>query len=174
MGRLFDGFFRMVKATNKAALVLIYSVIIVVCFLAVVFRYVLNNSLTWAEELARYLFVALTFLGAAYVVPRNGHVSMDAIYLSLPEKARKVIDGIVAVCTVVFLVYVLRAMNQSMAIIARQRWSSLPLPMRIAYAPMTIGAALSLAYLFEMFVNKIRKQGRLDPSYRRVRDCQRG
>ncbi len=36
-------------------------------------RYVLNNSLFWAEELSRYLLAWLTFLGASVAYRRNVH-----------------------------------------------------------------------------------------------------
>ena len=151
--RLFDG----IRILNKWILVIFYAVIIAVCFAAVIFRYVFNDSLTWAEEFARYLFIALVFLGAAYVIPENGHLRMDVIYASLPRKARKVIDVVTAMCAVFFLLYALKAVWAGIGMIGRQRWSSLPLPMRLAYLPMLIGIALSLVYVLDMM---IRARGR--------------
>lgn len=43
-------------------------------------RYVLNFSFTWMEELARYLGVFVTFLGAALGVKYGAHFSMDLVY----------------------------------------------------------------------------------------------
>jgi TRAP-type C4-dicarboxylate transport system permease small subunit len=146
--RLFNG----IRKVNKWVLVIFYAVIIAVCFAAVIFRYVFNDSLTWAEEFARYLFIALVFLGAAYVIPENGHLRMDVIYASLPRKARKVIDVVTATCAVVFLGYALKAVWAGIEMIGRQRWSSLPLPMRLAYLPMLIGIALSLIYVLDMMI----------------------
>jgi TRAP-type C4-dicarboxylate transport system permease small subunit len=80
---------------------------------------VFNDSLTWAEEFARYLFIALVFLGAAYVIPENGHLRMDVIYASLPRKARKVIDVVTATCAVVFLGYALKAVWAGIEMIGR-------------------------------------------------------
>ncbi len=55
--------------------------LIVVC--QVFARYVLNHSLFWSEELARYLLVWLTFLGASTAYYRGMHPGVDVCYLRL-------------------------------------------------------------------------------------------
>lgn len=52
-------------------------------------RYVLNHSLFWSEELARYLLVWLTFLGSSVAYYRKVHPGIDIIYCRLPAPARK-------------------------------------------------------------------------------------
>ena len=53
-------------------------------FVQVFCRYVLDFSFSWSEELARYLGVFITFLGAALGVKYGLHFSMDLVY----EKVR--------------------------------------------------------------------------------------
>lgn len=60
----------------------------------VFFRYVLNHSLFWSEELARYLLVWLTFLGASVAYRRELHPGIDVLVVRLPTFIQKV----VAVC----------------------------------------------------------------------------
>ena len=150
-------FFNGLRGANKAVLIALYAVIIAICFVAVIFRYVLNDSLTWAEELSRYLFIAMVFLGAAYVVPENGHLRMDVIYLSLSHRVRRIIDIITVLCAVFFLTYAVKALWIGVLLVGRQRWSSLPLPMRWAYIPMLIGAILSFVYLVEIVLRNGRE-----------------
>ena len=50
-----------------------------VIILQVIFRYVLNHSLFWSEELARYLLVWLTFLGASSAYYRKVHPGIDLL-----------------------------------------------------------------------------------------------
>ncbi len=52
-------------------------------------RYVLNHSLFWSEELARYLLVWLTFLGATVAYHRGVHPGVDALTAHLPPAARR-------------------------------------------------------------------------------------
>ncbi|MEW6672858.1 MAG: TRAP transporter small permease [Thermodesulfobacteriota bacterium] len=52
-------------------------------------RYVLNHSLFWSEELARYLLVWLTFLGASVAYHRRAHPGIDTVTLLLPDNLKK-------------------------------------------------------------------------------------
>jgi TRAP-type C4-dicarboxylate transport system permease small subunit len=52
-------------------------------------RYVLNQSLFWSEELARYLLVWLTFLGASTAYRRQAHPGVDILYTRMPPKIRQ-------------------------------------------------------------------------------------
>ncbi len=55
----------------------------------VFFRYVLNHSLFWSEELARFLLVWLTFLGASSAYYRKVNPGVDFLYAKLPELLKK-------------------------------------------------------------------------------------
>ncbi len=56
----------------------------------VFFRYVLNHSLFWSEELARFLLVWLTFLGASCAYYRNLNPGVDLLYSKLSLKLQKI------------------------------------------------------------------------------------
>lgn len=55
-----------------------------VVILAVFFRYVLNSSLLWGEELARYMAIWLVFLGLSCAHRRSEHVSIKSLLGRLP------------------------------------------------------------------------------------------
>ena len=55
----------------------------------VFFRYVLNHSLFWSEELARFLLIWLTFLGASVAYHRRAHPGIDTFSLRLPASFKK-------------------------------------------------------------------------------------
>ena len=147
-----DRFFNGLRGANRAVLIALYAVIIAVCFVAVVCRYLLNDSLTWAEEFARYLFIAMVFLGGAYVIVEDGHLRMDVLYTSVPRVVRRAIDAITVACALFFLGSALAAIWAGLGIAGSQRWSSLPLPMQLAYLPMLIGIGLGLLYLVQLVI----------------------
>lgn len=75
------------QAVESALFVLGLSMAGVVCT-QVFFRYVLNDSLFWSEEVARYLLVWLTFLGATSAYHRGVHPRIESLAVLLPFKIR--------------------------------------------------------------------------------------
>jgi TRAP-type C4-dicarboxylate transport system permease small subunit len=57
----------------------------------VLYRYVLNHSLAWSDELGRYLFLWCVFLGATIGVKENLHPSFGSVVHSLPTRIRTVV-----------------------------------------------------------------------------------
>src|SRR5437763_5179365 len=65
------------------------AVMVVLVFGNVVLRYGFNSSITMSEELSRWLFVWMTFLGAVVAVRRHSHLGSDALVARLPLPAKK-------------------------------------------------------------------------------------
>jgi TRAP-type C4-dicarboxylate transport system permease small subunit len=71
-----------------------------VVFLQFFTRYVLNNSLGWTEEIARYLLILVTFVGSVTAMRKGSHIAVEALLVYLPREARHwtlvAVDGLVA------------------------------------------------------------------------------
>ena len=57
-------------------------------FLQVFTRYVLNDPLSWTEEVARYVYVYIVFLGASAAISDRTHVGIDYFAKALPVRAQ--------------------------------------------------------------------------------------
>ena len=68
----------------------------------VFFRYVLNQSLFWSEELARFLLVWLSFLGASVAYRRKVHPGIDVLTSRIPDIPRKLCAVIVHIVSLIF------------------------------------------------------------------------
>ncbi|GAA1819307.1 TRAP transporter small permease [Agromyces neolithicus] len=87
----------------------VLAVLCIIMFVALVFivalqvftREVLNNSAPWTEEAARYTFVVLAVLAAAYVFSERGHIAVEILIEKLPLRWQKVM-GIVNESIVIF------------------------------------------------------------------------
>lgn len=74
------------------------SVLIVICLVAmvlmvfgnVVMRYAFNSGIAVSEELSRWLFLWLIFLGASIAVHEQGHMGSDMVMEKLPPKWQKI------------------------------------------------------------------------------------
>jgi len=65
------------------------TALFLVVVLAVIGRYVFGRSLTWTEEVPRYLLIWISFLGAAACVARREHVGFDVLFNALPAPVRR-------------------------------------------------------------------------------------
>ncbi len=79
-----------------------FAVLIFACVLQVFTRFVLNNSLSWTEELARYAFIWSNFLGAAICTQKESHAAVTAVTDLLPAKAQTALK--IAVSLIIILV----------------------------------------------------------------------
>lgn len=89
---------RVSDTTNKIvsyAGVVIFVVLIFACVMQVFFRFVLNDSLSWTEELARYCFIWMHMLGASLLIESGGHATVTAVLDLIHGAARKVVDIII-------------------------------------------------------------------------------
>ncbi|MFT4782989.1 MAG: TRAP-type C4-dicarboxylate transport system permease small subunit [Paracoccaceae bacterium] len=60
---------------------------------AVFARFVLNDSVSWGEELPAHILAMLTFVGAAYLTRTNEHLGFDAVLRELPPRLKTVVMG---------------------------------------------------------------------------------
>ena len=66
------------------------AIMVVLVFGNVVLRYTANSGITVSEELSRWLFVWLTFMGAVVALREHGHLGTDVLVSRLPAAGKKV------------------------------------------------------------------------------------
>ena len=71
---------------------ILFVILIFACVAQVFFRFVLNNSLSWTEELARYCFIWMHMIGASLLIEANGHATVTVILDLMHGAVRKVFD----------------------------------------------------------------------------------
>jgi tripartite ATP-independent transporter DctM subunit len=81
---------------------LLIAVITGLVALQVLFRYVVNYTLPWSEELSRYLFLWGSLLGAVVALGRGAHLGVDSLVRRVPSGIRDLVARIVAVLVVAF------------------------------------------------------------------------
>ena len=69
---------------------LFLAVMVVLVFGNVVLRYAFNSGLTMSEEVSRWLFVWLTFMGAVVALREHGHLGTDVLVSRLPRLGKKI------------------------------------------------------------------------------------
>ena len=82
---------RILDWTLDRVTLLLLTILLLVVGAQIFARYVLNHSLFWSEELARYLFIYLVFLGAAIVLRREGHIQVSFFVEQLSPRLRRAV-----------------------------------------------------------------------------------
>lgn len=121
-------------------------------------RYVLNDTPTWAENLALLLVLFVTAFGVAVGVRDAGHIGLESLVVLLPEKWQRRIE---------FLIHLLVGTFGALMVHGGWLWASakwgekkpmLPVPDGIDYVPIIIAGALIVLFSIEHVVALVRGQ----------------
>ena len=85
MQKLIDGFFKLLEFLVVAMLL----AMVVMVFGNVIMRYVFNAGIVLSEEMSRYCFIWLTYIGAMVAMREGGHLGMDTLVQVLPLRGKK-------------------------------------------------------------------------------------
>ena len=121
---LFTRIDRHVLAANRAVMIAAMAAMSVIVFASVSIRYLTDYSIPWAEEVARYLMVWLTFLGVGPVLRLGGHVAVDTAQDTMPESLGRAVRVLIIVLTAALfatvawfgLAYMQRTLPQTTAV----------------------------------------------------------
>ncbi|NCB52710.1 MAG: TRAP transporter small permease [Clostridia bacterium] len=137
-----------------------------VIFIEVICRYLFYISTAWTEELARYLFIWLTYIGSSYALNQGSHIEIDICKQAI-EKTRlfknkrfglRVLEIASITSTMVFLVIFSKLFWDFMM----QFWTSaqtsptMHIPMGYIYLPVFIGCVLSIYHGIYLLVSCLR------------------
>lgn len=88
--KFIDGYCQVIGYLIAAAL----AVMVALVFGNVVMRYAFNSGFTISEELSRWLFVWVTFLGAVIAMRDNAHLGTDMLVSRLGPKGKRLLMGV--------------------------------------------------------------------------------
>lgn len=155
-------FMKVLKFLNERLeeifLVILMVIAVIIVSMQVVTRYVLEIPLPWSEELARYIFLWLTWVGASYATKERKHVCIDVVYERLPQGAKKICNIISTIVWIAFLcvmVYISVKLTSSVYSGGQIAVGS-GIPMWIPYASIPTGMTLMLIRLLQNCYHDIK------------------
>jgi TRAP-type transport system small permease protein len=106
-------------------------------------RYVLNDSASWTEEIARYLLIATVFTGATIGVIKNNHIQVDFFYRFMPARMARVMSTLVDVLrTAFYAAAVVLTVLMMQKLGSNSRMTMIDLPMNWVYGVCLLGFGL--------------------------------
>jgi TRAP-type C4-dicarboxylate transport system permease small subunit len=105
-------------------------------------RYVLNNSASWTEEIARYLLIGTVFVGAAIGVAKNNHIQVDLLYRYLPRHVGRALATAVDVLRIAFFGAMAVLTVQMMVLMSGHQMTIIELPINLLYGTCLFGLVM--------------------------------
>ncbi len=121
-----------------------------VVLLGVFTRYVLNDSLAWTEELARYSMMWLSWLGGGLALRRGSHIAVEFLTDALPPAARAAVMFAGRLGVFFFLGVCLWYGADLTSRVSMQSTIALGISMQIPYAAIPVGAFMMAYHLFAL------------------------
>lgn len=136
---------------------LMFGMSFLIC-VQVLMRYGFGNSLTWSEELARYMFVWLVYFAVSYTARREKHIRIDAAINLYPKKARPYIEILSEVVVLAFSIFIAVT---AVTVFKKIAWSgqlspALSIPMQFVYAAPLVGFVLTAIRQIQTILRKIK------------------
>ncbi len=131
------------------------AVMTVLVVAQVVMRYVFNEPLTWSEELARIVFIYMTFTGIGAAYGRRRHMFVDAIVILFPVKIQKAIEWLVVGMASLFFLVVMVVTIRMIGDLFQSELNTpaLEIPMGLVYLIIPLGLSALIA---QMWIHLLR------------------
>jgi len=148
---------RALVLANQAAVVAMMAAMAALVFVNVVTRYGFGVSLNWSEEIARYLMVWVTYVGAGLAMREGMHVALEYLQGLLPKRWTRIARGGLWAIILAFLITLTVAGVQFSHFAWNQRSPVMGWRMGMVYLAIPVGSllfALHLVLIVRSFVQK--------------------
>ncbi len=144
MNTLFKGLRTSLYWLSVAAMATMLALI----FLQVVTRYVFGFTFDWSEEVARFLFVWVVFLGSALIMGETGHLAVRFLPDALSGKlAGLILESAINLLSYVFIYLLVFQGGKMMTAMSFQTTPALGISVSWIYATLPVSGLLMALYL---------------------------
>lgn len=147
-------FLRKLDANGERWLLLpLYALIVITIFVEVFRRFALSYSSIWAEEIARYAFIYVSWIGASAAIKERAHIRIDVILPFVSERVRGILmifgDLVTMILAVVAFWWSLETVITSI------KFGSVTHGLRISLAWFLAAVPLGFAMMFFRLIQSI-------------------
>ncbi len=136
----------------QITLVGMVGVMTVIIILQVFMRYLFLYSLSWSEEVARYLMIWVSFLGASLALKYGFHIGVEFVINRIPEKMRGWVNLVAKLGILLFLIYFTIGGFRVSWAVRDQDSPALLFSMAYAYLSAPVGGLFMIIQLLNLLV----------------------
>ena len=145
----------LIKLCKIAVISCVLSIALIVST-SIFFRYVLNNSITWSEEIAKYLMVWMVFVGAPVAMVQSRHIAIEMFPNLFRPRIRALIFLIVnllIVLTMAFWTY--RGFTYTVGGMSQVMSSFDKIPLGVVFASIPFGSCIMMIISFQISIRQL-------------------
>lgn len=140
---------------------LVYSLVfnVILVFSQVIMRSVFNLSLSWSEELSRYIFIWQIWLGTSIALKEDKHINVELVYqIFKSKKVQRIITIVGIIIWLGFSVFLVQSGTQlALSMLKRNTISSgMQIPLYLIYMALPISSLAVIIRLIGRLYNSIR------------------
>lgn len=160
--RVKAGFYRLLEIIMVITMIVMF----VLVFINVMLRMIFNTGIDFAEELPRFAFIWMTFIGAIIGMHKHTHLGVDMLVAALPVLGRKICWGISQVIMTVCSLYMLYGTWLQHEIIASNASAVMQMSMLwvygVSYLTGTAITIICLSNLVRLFLGQVDESELVD------------
>lgn len=145
-------------------LVLLMVAEVAIVFAQVVTRFIFKSPLAWSEEIARYIFIWLVWIGAAYSTKENKNIKIDILSSKLTGTRKVLADiftGALFIALMLFMLYTTSKVTYTVYA-SKSIATGSHMPMWIAWFSLPLSMLLMLFRFIQNSVRGLKKKDRME------------
>ncbi len=154
MRKLYQRFFRWLDRFDTIASMILLTIMIITIFLQILFRYIIEDALTWTEEMARYAMIFVVYLGVGMGTKSDSHMGVTVFVDLFKGRARTAVL-VLTYCLTLMIYIVLMILSWQMvqrALAAPQYSPAMRVPIFLMYTALPIGFANAILRLVQKLI----------------------
>jgi len=142
--------------TEEIVLVAMFALMVAIIFIQVIMRYVFQNSLYWSEELGKFLFIWISWLGISIGEKRGEHIKITILTDKCSVKWQHILNIIseiivIAICAVTVYYGVMLVITQ-----AGTNYAGIKISVAWGYLSVVVGCGLMILRSIGMCVTSLK------------------
>ena len=148
---------KLIRRVADALIVVLFAALVVLVLIQV-FTRTFHMSQTWIDEISKFVFVWLTYLGGSVTVSRGMNITFDLILESVKGKTFKILFTLVNICTLIFLVAMLVLGSQNACANRVQTSTMTNVNMGLMNLAIPIGCVLMIGAQIEYYFRTLKER----------------
>lgn len=156
-----EKFFKLYDSWIEKAIAVLMGFLIISLFAQVLSRYLFNFPIMWTDEIGRYTFIWIVYLGSAAAFKNKSHLIVDVFTQKMPRKLQFRLNLFFHAVIILFLFLVFKyGLQYTMNNRGNPAYSTNVISLGIAYASVPVGALLMIINILRAISEDMKTEGK--------------